>query len=86
MTQAEIVTALCALHDFIRIYDPDEIHDFDGLMDSVYMCSVGSRVSEGLALGSSNISTAEKWQADHKRDRVAEEMWASYQQTLAEHH
>jgi hypothetical protein len=73
--QARIPPALGAIHNFIRIHDPDEINEialeeFDG----VGTCE--------LAVGPA--SAAERARAMAKRDRIAEAMWLEYQTVLQE--
>ncbi|KZT31283.1 hypothetical protein SISSUDRAFT_956594, partial [Sistotremastrum suecicum HHB10207 ss-3] len=69
--QARIPAALAALHNFIRIHDPDEINDFYDAEDE------NDGIYGELARGPAN--RAEKTRGDLYRDTVAEAMWQSYQ-------
>ena len=60
--------ALCAIHNFISKYDPDEgplpERVVDGYFDDIFACTEPEEASE----------------ASVKRDQIAEMMWQSYQQ------
>lgn len=83
-TQAKIPAALAALHNFIRMHDPD-----DDAQDNN-----GHNLEEGHSLQSSveievehlggHISQAEKDRAGVKRDGIAMAMWTDYQRILAQ--
>ena len=77
--QSRIPTALAALHNFIRHYDPEELdvyHDptaeFD--LEDLEMAATAS-VGE---LGRGPASVAERNNANARRDRIARDMWAQY--------
>jgi hypothetical protein len=74
--QARIPPALAAVHNFIRIHDPDEIHDFDDNTSRDLNPGYGD-----LAIGPANI--AERNMASEKRDIIAQAMWDAYQTQLA---
>src|SRR5271169_811248 len=79
--QARIPAALAAIHNFILEYDPDEgpVPDSevpDNLADDNSGVQIYS-VSEDDAQQSSDG-------ANERRDRIAQEMWDSYQEILAE--
>lgn len=74
-TQARVVPALCALHNFIRIHDPDDLEEpkegeQDGDSDSDSDEDVGS-------LGRDR-TTAEVRQSEQRRDEIAKAMWEDY--------
>jgi len=73
--QARIPPALCAIHNFIRIHNPDEISDFDNIQADLEPSNWGE-----LALGPP--TRQERARADSRRDRIAQDMWASYQEIL----
>lgn len=77
--QARIPPALAAVHNFIRVHDPDEIHDFDDYI--ARDLNPGYSAFGELAIGPANI--AERNAATTKRDHIAEAMWVAYQTQLA---
>jgi hypothetical protein len=76
--QASFVLALCILFNIICIISPpDELanwDNFDGNLDSVL--GGGEDGDEGDLGGF--VSTAERREADARRDQIAQEMWAQY--------
>ena len=80
--QAKFIPALCALHNFISVHDHDDIP-----------CS-GQQLSSGIDIPPSTtpvepprpawVSEQEELSASVKRDKIAAEMWAGYQQYLME--
>jgi hypothetical protein len=84
--QALIPPALAALHNFIREYDPDEIHMYDSddddeprdLQHGVHPGSVGE-------LGAGQVSPDERVRANERRDRIAAAMWEQYQHHIESH-
>ena len=77
-TQARIVPACGALHNFIHTHDPD-----DNPEPWVSPDGDGQGSQDSGALGEGAIGPAETNQATQKREQIAQEMWASYQQELA---
>ena len=83
-TQARLPTALCALHNFIRRYDPDE-GDLPG-------SGQGQGAQEhGNGIGQDGMNVDEELGGDDEhenqtmatlRDRIASEMWNDYQDVL----
>jgi len=73
--QARIPAALAAIHNFIRIHDPEELSDFIESTDLE-----PGFVSGELAAGQARA--AEKTQAITRRDEIATAMWAQYQLEL----
>jgi hypothetical protein len=88
--QARIPAALCALHNFMRQYDPDEIFnpDFlDGYENGGGIDADGDmeeEIDEALAgsLAEGPVNAAERRRAESLRDQIAQEMWRDYQDTL----
>jgi hypothetical protein len=74
--QARIPPALCAVHNFIRVHDEDEIDEF---APDLYDRNPGDFYGE-LAAGPA--IRAEKERADTKRDDIAQAMWESYQELV----
>lgn len=81
-TQAKIPCALAALHNYIRIHDPEDDGDSE---DEDYQSEHGSGADNDVeedepdpeSLGG-HISNAEKQRATARRDRIAQEMWVDY--------
>jgi len=78
--QARIPPALCAIHNFIRIYDPTEIHEFDEDTQELNPADQDVEVYGDLARGPAGA--VEKSRAEIKRDGIAQAMWESYQQLI----
>jgi hypothetical protein len=76
--QGKIVQALCVIHNFIRIHDPNDIPDIDeddeDDEDPDYASVPGNLTRD--------ISRAEREEAAALRDKIANEMWSSYQKTV----
>lgn len=82
-TQAQMVPALCVLHNFICVHDVDDLPTLrDNFQSCVTQCTVHADSLEGLG---GDISTAEKRRATEARDTIAKEMWDSYQRYLNDH-
>ena len=75
--QARIPPALTAVHNFIRIHDKDEIHEFG---DDIEDGEPGDRNYGELAQGPAGC--AEKTRAQAKRDQITQAMWDSYQELV----
>lgn len=81
-TQAKIPCALAALHNYIRIHDPEDDGDSE---DEDYQSEHGSGADNDVeedepdpeSLGG-HISNAEKQRATARWDRIAQEMWVDY--------
>jgi hypothetical protein len=69
--QALLVAAICALHNFIRIHDPDDIDDLDLLAEL-------ERRSLRRHRDSGAITRAERDRAEQRRDEIAHAMWRQY--------
>ena len=70
--QVRILPALCALHNFIRIYDNDEIHEFNDIEQTAMQDPL-----EQLAVGP--VTMRERNRAYGLHDKIAQDMWDSYQ-------
>jgi hypothetical protein len=75
--QARIPAGLAAVHNFIRIHDPDELEGFVEA-DDVERGFFAGDLAEGQTM------TAEKRRANTRRDAIAVEMWEQYQAELRE--
>ncbi len=76
--QARIPPALCALHNFIRTHDSEEIGEFPpDLVDP-------SQGEQNGSLGQGTASRAEVRRAQALRDQIAQDMWEDYQRELQE--
>jgi hypothetical protein len=73
--QARIPPALAAIHNFIRVHDPEELAGFpeSESFESGF-------ISGELAAGQTR--PAERRQANTRRDEVAAAMWVQYQAEL----
>ena len=71
-TQAKIIHALCVLHNFIRVHDPDDISDI--VLEEI------ERVPQATAAADFGgaIRPQETKRAGAHRDQIAKEMWADY--------
>ena len=77
--QARIPPALCAVHNFIRIHDPNEILNFNN--DTQDLNSGLENDSRGvLAEGPANLEEREA--AKVKREEIGNRMWHDYQRLL----
>jgi len=74
-TQTKIIPALCALHNFIRVYNPDEDMGVEE-----HSARAPRRSQEDFS--HQGVSAQEKARANTKRDVIAKEMWAQYQEHL----
>lgn len=72
--QARIPPALCAIHNFIRIHDPDEIQDFE--IDENIDIEPYGELAPGPA------GRQERARGTARRDIIAQLMWESYQLEL----
>jgi hypothetical protein len=77
--QARIPAALAAVHNFIRMHDPEEIEGFDDADDMEQgFFQVAGELAEG------ETRAPEKRQANTRRDVIAAAMWEQYQAELRE--
>ena len=70
-TQAKIVFAICALHNFIHIHDPD---DLEGATDAIE-CRSSRQTREHYGR---SITEGEKKWGDERQDKIAKKMWDDY--------
>jgi hypothetical protein len=70
--QAELVNAICALHNFIHAYDPED--GDDDFMADVEQ-TTPQRVREDFA---TDVSAAEREEASEKQDEIVKAMWEEY--------
>jgi hypothetical protein len=79
--QARLPPALAALHNFIRKHDPDDLADYEDAEDPDPGARAVGPVAEGeLARGLPRVG--EREQVNLRRDRIAQDMWAQYQELL----
>lgn len=74
--QARIPPALCAVHNFIRYHDEDEIHEFVLDLHDQNPGDIYGELAAGPAV------RAEKERAEIRRDNIAQAMWESYQELV----
>jgi hypothetical protein len=70
-TQARLVAALTVIHNFIRVYDPEDLPNVDDQ-------TVGYGVDIDLGKLKSGISVEERNQATVFRNKIAQDMWQDY--------
>jgi hypothetical protein len=77
-TQAQLVLALIVIHNFIRIFDPEDLPEPD---DDNNGPNQGTEENTGrLQMG---VSVEEKSRATKFRDEIAKKMWQDYQRWKA---
>jgi hypothetical protein len=71
--QAKVIPALCALHNFIRVHDPDDLDDKD-LQEEI------ERRPPVLSAADlkNRVNQAERNRAIAKREKIANDMWNDY--------
>lgn len=74
--QAHVPPALCAVHNFIRIHDEDEIHEFVPNLHYQNPRDFYGELAAGPAVH------AEKERAEIRRDNIAQAIWESYQELV----
>ena len=82
--QAQIPSALAALHNFIRDYDPEEIHmyDEDEESDDSFEFPTNLQPESAGELGTGPATSDERARANKRRDKIAADMWEQYQDYL----
>ena len=71
--QAKVVLALCALHNFIRVHDPDDLDDQDREEE------IERRPPMPTTADLRNrVNQAERDRATARRDKIARDMWEEY--------
>ena len=71
--QARVIPALCALHNFIRVHDPDDLDNQD-LQEEIERQSP----VPGVAELRNRVNQAEKKRAVARQEQIASNMWADY--------
>lgn len=70
-TQARIIPALCAIHNFILTFDVEDVLDSSNSALTEYVTA--SQVWTG------GVSSVERERAAERRDTIAKAMWEKYQ-------
>jgi hypothetical protein len=74
--QSLIPPALCAMHNFIRHYDSNDINDFEQDIDDLMH---GDGLEDGLGeLSRGAVSRHARERASNSRDNIAQAMWDQY--------
>ena len=84
-TQALIPPALAALHNFIREYDPEEIHLYNDDDDEPFDLEISTHPESVGELGTGIVTPDERNRANERRDKIAADMWEQYQIYLRSH-
>lgn len=85
--QAEIVTAICIIYNFIRFVDPDDTLSFGSATEAEEYAFQEMEHREEQAMEEQpplrgGVSRAESERAVQMRDTIARAMWDSYQEEL----
>jgi hypothetical protein len=72
--QAKMVPALCALHNFIRIHDPDDLDDQDRQEEISRQPLVPSTAD----LKTHKVNQVERDRAVARQEKIAHDMWDDY--------
>ncbi|KAJ7191264.1 hypothetical protein GGX14DRAFT_528865 [Mycena pura] len=86
-TQSKIPSALIALHNVILEHDETDLERWLGnpdALDNLMGLRRDDEIDFGRLATSLSTSAAEKRHAESTRDRIAQGMWHSYEQYLAE--
>lgn len=70
--QAKLVNAICALHNFVQAYDPEDGNDIN--IAEVERASP-QHLREDFAV---DVSRAEQEEASERQDQIAKAMWEQY--------
>ncbi len=76
-TQSKIIHAICVLHNFICVHNPDK--DL-GVLDAELLQQIPRR--SAMDFGGS-VLPAERNSANTRRDDIAQHMWTQYQEYIA---
>ena len=71
--QAKVVLALCALHNFIRVHDPDDLEDEGWEEEIERQPPIPSTADLGM-----RVNRAEQGRAVARQERIARDMWDDY--------
>ena len=80
--QAQIPAALCALHNFIRQFDPKDFYAPE--LGGINLLNEEDDVGQGV-IGDGPADLAERQRADTHCDAITREMWIDYQEELRNH-
>ena len=72
-TQSHIVSAVAALHNFIRVHDPSEVLTEEDEIDPNVDDTEDTRSIHQAA-----VPRAERTRSSQRRDRIAMEMWEAF--------
>lgn len=75
--QGRIASAICVVHNFIRIHDPEDLPDPEEEDHSITSSTSNSSLG-----GNGSISLRERNEAGKRRDEIANAMWVQYQEYL----
>lgn len=82
-TQSKITLALCVLHNFIRVHDPDDLSEEETEEhEEELKRRVPRRVPTDFC---PHVPRTESQRATKKRDRIAKAMWEQYQSYINQH-
>jgi DDE superfamily endonuclease len=76
--QGKIIRAICVLHNFIRVHNPDE--DL-GVTDAELSRRTPRRSAADFG---GSVSAEERTIANVRRDEIAQRMWEQYQEYIAD--
>jgi hypothetical protein len=76
--QARIPAALAGIHNYIRCNDPDKL---ENNLSEARDLQLNTQPSTG-SLATSHVTTAERNQAEARRNLIAQQMWDQYQEEL----
>jgi hypothetical protein len=81
--QAQIPSALCAIHNFIRIHDSTEEEELEllNLGNSEYSSSIPNPGDDGVRQVNHGEDDDDS-EVAIRRDKIAQDMWDSYQRVL----
>ena len=80
--QARIPAALCALHNFIRQFDPEDFYDPE--LGGINWLNEEDDVGQDV-IGDGPADLTERRRADTRRDAITWKMWIDYQEELRNH-
>ena len=78
--QAQIPSALCAIHNFIKIHDPND-GEMTNLGNSEYSSSIPNPGDNGVQQ-MNHVEDDVSHNVTVRRDKIAQDMWDSYQRVL----
>ena len=71
--QAKVILALCALHNFIRVHDPDDLDDQDWQQEVEQQPPTSS-----VADLKNRVNRAERDHTILRQEKIAGDMWNDY--------